>query len=78
MNSRPYRTDLSFADFGTALFGWFTYGKFPIAVSRPRPVDNGLRLTPGSMVYVNLAFRWLLPALVGGFGIVLLLKRRRK
>ncbi len=60
------------------LFYWLSGGEVPIDVRRPQLTDNHLKLTLGGMNMAKLCFVWLLPGLLGIFGMVLLIRRRRK
>ena len=65
-------------DFNTAIFGWFTYGEFPIDTSRPKSKDNRLHLTDGGLLALKVFFLGVLPGLLLIFGTVLLIRRKRK
>jgi ABC-2 type transport system permease protein len=64
--------------FNTALFGSFTYGRFPIETTRPRSKDNHLVLSEGGLTAIKVIFWGVVPGLLLVMGIVLLIRRRRK
>ena len=64
--------------FNTALFGWFTYGRFPVDSYRPRPKDHYFMLSDAGFQLVKIVFLWGLPAALLLLGTVLLIRRRRK
>lgn len=64
--------------FNTGIFGWFTYGEFPIDTSRPKSKDNRVNLTDKGAVAWKIFFLGLLPGLLLIFGMVLLIRRKRK
>lgn len=64
--------------FGTALFSWFTYGRFPIDASRPKAKDTGITLTGEGLKSLKVVYLGVLPGALLLFGIVLLTRRKRK
>jgi ABC-2 type transport system permease protein len=64
--------------FNTALFGWFTYGAFPIDSSRPPAPDTRLRLSASGLSVLKWLFMGILPAILLVSAAVLLLRRKRK
>ncbi len=65
-------------NFNTALFGWFTYGQFPIDTFRPKPEDIKFLLNDAGAAVVKIIFLWVLPAILLLFATILLMRRRRK
>ena len=65
-------------DFITAVFGWFTYGQFPIDATRPKLKDNKLDVTSAGLTSLKWLFLGILPGLLLLFGTVLLIRRKRK
>lgn len=65
-------------DFGLPLFGWFTYGQFPIDTSRPDSKDNRLHLSLWGMKLMKIVFLGVLPGLLAIFASVFLIRRKRK
>lgn len=64
--------------FNTELFGWFTYGRFPVNSYRPSSQDHYLTLTDAGESVLEIVFLWLLPAFLIVFASILLIRRRRK
>ncbi len=64
--------------FNTAVFGWFSYGAFPIDSSRPRSRDTHINLTDKGLAALKVLFLGVLPGLLLIFGTVLLIRRKRK
>jgi ABC-2 type transport system permease protein len=65
-------------DFNTALFGWFTYGQFPIDATRPRSEDTHVNVTGSGVFVLKVVFLGILPGLLMISGAVLLIRRKRK
>jgi ABC-2 type transport system permease protein len=65
-------------EFNTALFNWFTYGKFPVDTSRPKPKDNSLNITSALLASLKIVYLGILPALILLAGAVFLWRRKRK
>jgi ABC-2 type transport system permease protein len=65
-------------DFSTAIFGWFTYGQFPIDTSRPPSGDTRIALTDKGLSLVKIFLLGVLPGLLLIIGAILLIKRKRK
>jgi ABC-2 type transport system permease protein len=64
--------------FNTAVFGWFSYGAFPIDSSRPKSRDTHINLTDKGLAILKVLFLGVLPGLLLIFGAVLLIRRKRK
>ncbi len=64
--------------FSTAVFGWYTYGRFPIDTSRPAKEDNRLTLSDAGLARLKILFLGVLPGALLIFGVVFLLLRKRK
>jgi ABC-2 type transport system permease protein len=64
--------------FDAGIFGWFSYGVFPIDTSRPRSKDNRLRLSSVGVLTLKVIFLGVLPGFFLVFGTVLLIRRKRK
>jgi ABC-2 type transport system permease protein len=64
--------------FINGLFYWLSGGEAPIDVRRPRPTDDHLKLTLHGMSITKLFYVWVLPGVLGIFGMILLIRRRRK
>ncbi|ANI89609.1 hypothetical protein A9P82_10100 [Arachidicoccus ginsenosidimutans] len=64
--------------FNTVLFGWFTYGKFPVNSYRPKAKDHFFTLSDAGFKIINIGLLWILPVALLLFGTILLIRRRRK
>ena len=64
--------------FSTAIFSWLSYGQFPVDASRPEAKDKRADLTSDQLDTLKTIFYYVLPALLIGFGAVLLIRRKRK
>jgi ABC-2 type transport system permease protein len=64
--------------FNTALFGWFTYGQFPIDATRPKSRDTRFSLTGSGITRLKVVFLGILPGLLLILASVLLIRRKRK
>jgi len=64
--------------FDTPIFGWFTYGQFPINTSRPSPKDNHENLTAKGLAGLKVLFQGVLPGLLAIIAAVFLIRRKRK
>ncbi len=64
--------------FNTALFGWFSYGQFPIDAARPKPTDTHLNITLSGVTRLKYLFLAILPGLLLIAGAVFLIRRKRK
>jgi ABC-2 type transport system permease protein len=64
--------------FNTAVFGWYTYGAFPIDSSRPKPEDTHLNLTKQGFRVLKILCLGILPAILLVLGAILLIRRKRK
>lgn len=64
--------------FSTALFGWLSYGEFPIDSYRPSRNDNAVKVTTDQASTLRIIFLWVLPALLAAFAAILLIRRKRK
>jgi ABC-2 type transport system permease protein len=60
------------------MFYWLSEGAAPIDVRRPPLTDNHINLSLEGMSMTKLFFVWILPALLGIFGTILLIRRKRK
>lgn len=62
----------------SALFKWFSYGRFPIDIEPPVPRDSHLNLTDAGLTRLKIIYLGVLPGLLLLFGSVFLLKRKNK
>ena len=79
-NSELGRQNLKTAnfDFSTAVFGWFSYGQFPIDSYRPPSFDKRLTLTDGGLSFLKVLLLGILPGMVLLIGSITLIRRKRK
>jgi ABC-2 type transport system permease protein len=64
--------------FNTALFGWFTYGQFPIDATRPKSRDTRFNLTGSGITRLKVIFLGILPGLLLILAAILLIRRKKK
>jgi ABC-2 type transport system permease protein len=64
--------------FAMKMFSWFTYGEFPIDVSRPRSKDNGTTLSKASVRTIQVSYYGIIPGAIFLAGLILLIRRIRK
>jgi ABC-2 type transport system permease protein len=64
--------------FGVGIFGWFTYGRFPVNTSRPPSRDTRLDLTDKGVNALKVLFLGIFPGLLAIGGVVFLVRRKRK
>jgi len=64
--------------FDTPVFGWFTYGQFPINTNRPSPKDNHENLTAKGLASLKIFFLGILPGLLVILAAIFLIRRKRK
>lgn len=59
------------------IFSWLTGGSFPVDVSRPRTIDNLLTVSRGDISIFQIIYLGIIPGLIGIFGAILLIRRKR-
>ncbi len=64
--------------FNTALFGWLTYGRFPIDTSRPRSRDDHMNISMPGITILKYIFMGIVPAIMLILCAVLLLRRKKQ
>lgn len=64
--------------FTNGIFNWFTGGRFPVSLSRPRPTDDELLLSKKQMSVYRWAILWVGAGLIIAAGCILLISRKRK
>ncbi|MDB5155470.1 MAG: type transporter [Mucilaginibacter sp.] len=64
--------------FGIDVFGWFTYGQFPIDTNRPESEDKHLNVTDKGLITLKVLFLGILPGLLVIIAAVFLIRRKRK
>ncbi|MDO6431681.1 Gldg family protein [Flavitalea sp. BT771] len=65
-------------EFNTGVFSWLSYGEFPVFSSRPAPIDTRVLVTKGQVKVHRIFYLWVLPGIMLVFGVILLLRRKRK
>lgn len=63
---------------GISIFSWFANREFPVSMSRPESRDNKLLLTKGGVSTLEILYYGLIPGAIFLFGMVLLIRRKRK
>ena len=64
--------------FATSVFSWFSNEQFPIDQWRPASKDNKLKLSKAGVKTIQIIYYAVLPATIILFGMVLLIRRKRK
>lgn len=64
--------------FALKIFNWFTYGEFPVEVSRPRPKDKNTTLTKSSVKIIQILYYGVIPGAMFLIGMMVLIRRKRK
>lgn len=64
--------------FGTALFSWLANNKYPIYGPTDPPKDGLMRITSTTASLLKVIYVWILPALLGLLGTIILIRRKRK
>lgn len=72
-NLQAYNTTLILS-----VFRWFSYGEFPIDVSRPPSRDNSLTMTKANAETIQILYYFVIPGALFLIGLILLIRRKRK
>ena len=64
--------------FGVSVFSWFVQREFPVDMSRPESRDNKLLLSKTGVGTLEILYYGLIPGTILLFGMVLLIRRKRK
>lgn len=74
------RAGLDAANFNLIIevFRVFSYNEYPIETYRPRGIDNNIYVTQKAMPMIKILFSWLIPLGLLVYGVILLLRRKRK
>ena len=64
-------------NFVTALFSWFSYGQFPVDVSRGPAADDTIKVTKSQLSMLKWIFLGLIPGIILAGGAILLIRRKR-
>jgi ABC-2 type transport system permease protein len=65
-------------NFGFWCFSYFTYGQFPANTLRPESIDDAFKIGASNIPFQKLLFYWIIPALVGIWASIILIRRKRK
>ncbi|MBE9598542.1 Gldg family protein [Pedobacter sp. MC2016-24] len=72
-NLQAYNTTLILS-----VFRWFSYGEFPVEVSRPASRDNSLTMTKTNAETIQILYYFVIPGALFLIGLILLIRRKRK
>ena len=61
-----------------AMFDWLSYEELPVNTVRPGKIDNNFTLSYEAASAMTIALKWILPALILAFGVVVLIRRKGK
>lgn len=64
-------------NFSSSIFKWFTNGEYPIDTTRPKPIDNKIKINSDQISWINILFTGVLPVILALIAIILLVKRKR-
>ncbi|WP_316825902.1 Gldg family protein [Pedobacter miscanthi] len=64
--------------FNTSLFSWLNYGEFPIDSTRPDVKDKSVKVSIEQVGMLKILYIYAMPAVLFLFGLILLLRRKRK
>ena len=64
--------------FCTGVFCWLSGGRLPVDISRPGPIDNDISVSKVGAFRWTVIFKWIFPGLLAAFGILLIIRRRRR
>lgn len=64
--------------FGLYSFSHFTYDEFPANTLRPQNLDTAFTITSKDVTFQKLMLYWIIPAIIGIIGAVILIRRKRK
>lgn len=65
-------------NFAMSIFKWFSYGEFPIDVSRPASKDNMTTLDKAYVKPIQILYYFVIPGAIFLTGLILLIRRKRK
>ncbi len=60
------------------MFKWFSNGEFPINTRRPGSIDNKLLISRNEITFFKVIFFGIFPFLIGLWGTVILIRRKRQ
>ena len=61
-----------------AMFDWLSYEELPVNTVRPGKIDNNFTLSYEAASAMPIALKWILPAKILAFGVVVLIRRKGK
>jgi len=61
-----------------SIFRWFSYGEFPVDVSRPAPKDNNSTLSKTAVKTIEVLYYGIIPGIIFLAGMMILIRRKRK
>lgn len=64
-------------EFALKVFKWFSDNEYPIAAERPDPIDNKIEISREQIGLLKLIFIVLMPLIIGAYGAILLIRRKR-
>tara|TARA_R110002051_G_scaffold309951_2_gene382851 strand:- start:21 stop:1559 length:1539 start_codon:yes stop_codon:yes gene_type:complete len=63
--------------FALKVFKWFSDNEYPIAAERPEPIDNKIEISREKIMLLKIIFIVLIPLMIGFYGALLLVRRKR-
>jgi ABC-2 type transport system permease protein len=78
LNMRREHIETANYHFNAALFGWFTYGRFPIDTTRPRPGDDHMDISMPGVTVLKYVFMGVIPAILLILCAFILLRRKKQ
>ncbi len=78
LNMRREHIETANFHFNVALFGWLSYGRFPIDTKRPRSKDDHLTISMAGVTALKYVFMGIVPAILLVFCAVLLIRRKKQ
>jgi len=78
LSKRRTRINAANFSFMQGMSKWFSFGEFPIEMSRPYPPDNKIFFNYVNMKYLYLLFKGLIPLIIMALGLFICLKRKNQ
>ena len=66
------------SSFAIRMFRWFSDGEYPVSTGRPKAIDVVIKLDRTEIQWLKGIYLGLLPVTIGGFGMLILIRRKRK
>jgi ABC-2 type transport system permease protein len=76
MNRRNINTVNS--SFAIRMFKWFSDGEYPVSTGRKKAIDVVIKLDRSEIQWMKGFYAGLFPVLIGGFGMFVLIRRKRQ